>query len=267
MEEINACFDRPDERNIQYWEVIWAIWDLPKEFYIDDWVIQDQDEDWYPYGCVFFSDSQGSNIMNFLEGSDIRSSGKWMCEKAIELGKLDIKAGAYIVDWPKVWTIMGYLNWYAIIDTLELIKHSISNNRPVQCGSNKIGWSLATKENNWTVWPKDSYWHSIILNGYSDITKQFRIKQSYKKWDNWHQYLNYSDIWLLFPSKFSLIDKQDPIIINYKKKIMEWINIEKAKEAFEKWLWNGLDATKPATREEVATMILRWLEKLKDWLI
>ena len=45
---------------------------------------------------------------------------------------------------------------------------------------------------------------------------------------------------------------------------MENINIEKAKEAFTLGIWNGLDATKPASREETATMILRAIEKFKD---
>lgn len=42
---------------------------------------------------------------------------------------------------------------------------------------------------------------------------------------------------------------------------MEGITIEDAKKALEAKLWNGIDPQRPATREEVAAMILRAMQK------
>ena len=252
-----------DERNIQYSEVVWWLDTTPKSIYLNDnATIQDQNKEGYPYGCVFYSDSQGSNIMNFLEGSDVRSKGSEMCDYAEENGMFDPKSWAYIINWPKVGTKMGYLDGYAIVTTLEEIKHSIAHKRPVQCGSNQIDWFSATEENGWTVHAGKSYGHSIILDGYDDTKEHLRIKQSYDKWDSGHQFINYSELGLLYPTRFSLIDKADPIITNYKKSIMENITIDSAKTAFENGIWNGLDPKQPASREEVAAMIQRAFEKL-----
>lgn len=264
MEDLimNACHEWPiDERNIQYSEVVGGMETLPVSMYLNDWELQDQQKEGWTYGCVFYSDSHGSNIMNFIEGSTIRSKWSEMCNYAVENGYLDPKAGASIISWPKVGTKMGYLDGYAIVSTLEEIKHSIAHKRPVQVGSNKIDWFSANQDNGWTVSAGASYGHSIILDWYDDIKQQLRIKQSYNKWDNWHQYLNYSDLWLLYPTRFSLIDKEDPIISLYKKQIMENITIDSAKQAFEAGIWNWLNPKNPASREEVAAMIFRAINK------
>ena len=261
---VDACQEwQHDERNIQYSEIVGVIETLPVSMYLNDGApIQDQQKEWWMYGCVYYSNSQGSNLMNFIEGSTIRSKWSEMCAYAIENGLLDPKSGTWIINGPKVGTKLGFLDGYAEVQTLEEIKHSIANKRPVQCGSNKIDWQSANVDNWWTVLAWKSYWHSIILDGYDDRKEQVRIKQSYNKWDSGHQYLNYSDIWLLFPTKFSLIDKEDPIISLHKKTIMENITIESAKTAFTNWFWNGQNPKNSATREEVAAMIERVFEKL-----
>ncbi len=40
-----------------------------------------------------------------------------------------------------------------------------------------------------------------------------------------------------------------------QQKIRDTISLEWAKKAMEKWIWNGRNPKKPATREEVATMV------------
>lgn len=258
---VNACIDTPDERNIMYSDIVGAIQQIPSEYLIDDGDIQDQNKAWYPYGCVFFSDSQWSNIENFLEWSKVRSTGKELCDYAFSIGKFNPKSWAAIIDWPKVGTKLWYLDGYAIVSTLDEIKHSIANNRPVQCGANKIDWLSANESNDFTVSAWSGSAHSIILNGYSDSRKQVRIKQSYNRWDKGHQWLNYSDIDLLYPSRFSLIDKTDPLITNYKKTIMDNISIEEAKTAYTNGFWNWERPTETATRQEVAAMIQRAVSK------
>jgi hypothetical protein len=264
MEEIvNWCIEWfRDERNIMYSELMWGNTSIPNSMLLDDLQVQDQNEQGYPYWCVFFSDSQWSNIMNLIEWSDIRSTGNEMCDYALAQWLFDPTSGTLIKNWPKVWTALGFLSWYAEINTLEEIKHSIANKRPVQCGSNRINWFSATEQNWWTVSWWEAYGHSIILDWYDDNKKQLRIKQSYKKWDNGHQWLNYTDIWLLFPTKFSLIDKTDNIILQHKKKIMEGLKLEWSKKAFELNLWNGENPDKPISREESRAMLYRLYEKL-----
>lgn len=43
---------------------------------------------------------------------------------------------------------------------------------------------------------------------------------------------------------------------------MDAITIDAAKKAFNNGLWNGINPTQPATREEVAAMVERAFEKL-----
>jgi len=72
--------------------------------------------------------------------------------------------------------------------------------------------------------------------------------------------LRYSDFWLLFNSKYSLVDKEDPILA-YNKKIMNDIDLEKAKEWFKLWLWDWKRPRDNMSRQEVMTVLLRTMEK------
>ncbi len=262
-EFFNACHDVIDERDYEYQEVFWTISEdnIPDEYYIDDGDLQDQTK-WYPYGCVFFAQSQADNIMNFYEGSDLRNKWWELCDYAKSKNLFDPEYGALIINGPKVWLMLWFLSWYTKVSSLNEIKHSIANKRPVQVGSNKIAWDSWNSENWFTISWWDSYGHSVIITWYSDKTKKLRIKHAYKKWDSGFQYLNYSDLELLYPSRYSLIDKEDEKILAYKKSIMDNIKIEKAKTAFTNWFWNWTDPQENASREEVATMIQRAYEKL-----
>jgi len=175
---------------------------------------------------------------------------------------MDLKVWTYIVNWPKYLKMKWLIKWYALIHTLDEIKHSIDNNRPVSTWSNKINWrAWLNAPYILSEWP--SYWHAFLIIWYDDEKQLLTIKNSYwkERFDNGKNYLKYSDIWLLFNSKYSLIDAEDPIL-TYKKKIMDWINIEEAKTALTNWFWNGKNPTWTASREEVATMIQRLYIKL-----
>jgi len=58
-----------------------------------------------------------------------------------------------------------------------------------------------------------------------------------------------------------LIDKPEPII-NYKKEIMDNIDIPISKVAYELNLWSGERPTEPISRQEATAIIMRALEKL-----
>lgn len=262
-ETLDACYQWPiDERDYKYEEVCGSDWDIPDEYYIpDNGEIQDQNKAGYPYGCVFFSDSQGINLMNYVEWSSVRSSGKEMCDYAQNIGLFNPKSGAAIQSWPKVGQKLWYLAGYTTLSSLDEVLHSIANNRPVQCGSKQFRWNSATKENGWTISTGGTLWHSIIFDWYSKTRGQVRIKQSYDKWDKGHQWMNFSDFDKLFPSKFSLLDNPDTII-TYRKKLMDNITIDAAKTAFENNLWNGERPKDPITREECAAIVQRALDSL-----
>ena len=64
-------------------------------------------------------------------------------------------------------------------------------------------------------------------------------------------------------TRYAIIDKKDEErIYSYKSRIMDAISIEDAKKAFEDGIWNGLDPKNPATREEVAAIIYRAMQKM-----
>ena len=215
--------------------------------------------------CVFYSSAHGSNIQNFYEWSEVRIAGKALWLIALNQKLLDPKRGAAIQSGPALLKSEGYIDWWAKVHTIEAIKNSIFNYRPILVGTNNINWA-ETRKAPFIATAKGSYGHAFVIIGYDDIERQLICKNSYwtEKYDGWLFYISYENYsTILFPSKYSIIDSKDEII-TYKEKIMEWINIGKAKEAFEKGLWNGKDATEAASREEVATMILRGLEKLRD---
>lgn len=263
---IDYAIDVPDERDYEYEAIFGADEGLPSICIIDDLDYQDQSlEQITKYMCVFYSSAQGSNIQNHFEWSKVRVWGKELWLIAIDEGLLDIKAWAYIQSWPKLLRDEGYIDGWAKVNTIDTIRSSIYNQRPIVVWSNKVNWSDA-RVDPFIATLGDSYWHAFIIIWYDDIARQLICKNSYwdEKYDGWLFYISYDNYnEILYPSKYSLLDSKDPIL-EYKAKIMEWINIEKAKEAFELWLWNGKNATQTASREEVATMILRGLEKLRD---
>ena len=258
--------DLPDERDYNYDEIFGAEQKLPWKHIIDDEDYQDQSlEEITKYMCVFYSSSHGSNIQNYIELSDDYIEGKELGLIALDKWLLDPKAWAYIQSWPKLLRDLGYIDGWAKVNTIVEIKHSIYNDRPRVVWSNKIDWGTASvypfiaKEGN-------SYGHAFTIIGYDDNKELLICKNSYgtEKFDNGLFYIDYFDYQsILFPSKYSLIDSEDDIL-KYKREIMEGINIDKAKDAYDLGLWNGLNPTQNASREEVATMVLRWLEKLRD---
>ena len=255
----DACFDIPDERDYHYQELLWANKTLPWEFEID--LINDYQNQWLEditkYMCVFFSTTHWVNIWNYLEWWNEILKWKDLWLRALELWRLDLKKWAAIQHWPLTARDEKYISSWYLVDENN-IKQALFDWNPVVVGSNSLIWNKTTPEAG------KSYWHAVLIIGWNQYW--YIIKESYwkSKRDNWRQYLPYDLFGNLYTSKYALVDEPS-ILTLYIKKIMENINIEKAKEAFTLWLWNGLDATKPASREEVATMILRWLEKLKNW--
>jgi len=257
MIEVTWALDSFDERDYKYSDVFdIAGWGIPAKTIDLDTDYQNQSlEEITKYMCVFYNTAHWTNILNKIEWSKVFSKWKDLWLEAIDLWLLNPKAGAYIISWPKLLKKKWLISWYTRVSSIEEIKHSIMNNRPVSTWTNKIVWNY---QKPYIVSWGSSYWHAFLIIWYNDDKQLLTIKNSYwkEKFDNWLNYLKYSDIWLLFNGRYSLIDKEDPIL-NYKKKIMAWINIEEAKTALTNWFWNWTNPTWNATREEVATMIQR----------
>lgn len=261
------CRDVPDERNYRY-KVMFGIQnEYPRKYIMDKWDYQNQGfENITRYMCVYYSTAHGNNEQNIIEKSTVRISAKQFWLKAHEQGLLDLEAGTLLQNWPEFAKTLKYISGYSWVKELEEIKDSLVNNRPIVVGTNRASWK-STKRTPFILKKWKSYWHAFVIIGYDDNYEWGCLicKNSYwEKWgDNGNFYIKYSDYRkILFYSKFSLIDEIDPIL-DYKKKVMEKINIPMAKVGFELWIWNGLWATKPMTREEVVTVVLRTVEKIE----
>jgi len=270
----NACYDIPDERDYKYKDVfekefLWAENFISKSIldnveYQNQWL-----EEITKMWCVFYSTWHWSNEENFQEWSKIRIINKDLCIEAEKLWRLDLIKWASVSDWPRTAKDLLFISGWTLIETIEEAKHSIINKRPIVVWSNKINWSLWRKS-PFVLWWNSWSGHAVLIIWYDDDYEGwcFIIKQSYwkDKYDNWKQYLKYSDFWLLYTWKYSLIDSIDPIL-SYKQTIMDWINLPMAKVGFELWLYNWKDNEKPITREECVTVVVRTLEKLLKWEI
>lgn len=265
---VNAVYDVIDERNYNYDEVFWTQKEYPSKFIMDQWEYQNQwIEDITKYMCVYYSTWHWNNEQNIIEWSWVKINCKNFWLLASENNLLDLNAWTKLQNWPDFGIELKYISWYTKVRSLNDIKDSIINKRPIVIGTNKGNWKDA-KKTPFILTLGDSYGHAFVIIWYDDNYMWGCIicKNSYWNdwWDNWKFYIKYSDFKeILFYSKYSLTDEINPII-NYKQQIMDNINIEKAKDAFIAWIWNGKDASKPVTREECATMVMRALEKLQE---
>jgi len=262
--QVTWALDSSDERDYNYSDVFEVAWSIQNKHNIIDRV-DDYQNQWLEeitkFMCVFYNSTHWTNILNEIEWSDVFQDAKELWLEAIDKKLLDPKFWAYIVNWPKLLKLKWLISWYALVKTLDDIRHSIDNNRPISTWSNKLDWKYWKKiPYILREWP--SYWHAFLIIWYDDIRQVLIIKNSYGDWvfDEWKNYLKYSDIWLLFHSKYSLIDAVDPIL-TYKQKIMANIDLEKAKEAFELWLWNWENPRENMSRQEVMTVLMRTFEK------
>jgi len=64
--------------------------------------------------------------------------------------------------------------------------------------------------------------------------------------------------WTYFPSAFIYLKEEE-----IESELEKNIDLEKAVEWYKLWLWNWLNPRKPASRQEVITMIMNAIEKLK----
>jgi len=268
--EVNACYDQEDERDYKYSdvfaeEIAWTDALLSKCI-LDNVEYQNQGlEDITKMMCVFYSTAHTNNEENYQEWSDVRIDAKEFWIIAKRKGRLSDK-WALVSAWPKTARELNYIKGWTLIKTVNEAKLSIMNKRPIVVWSNTIQWSK-WYEKPFVLWWDSGSWHAVCIIWYDDEYEGgcFIIKNSYwaERYDNWKMYLKYQDFGLLFWSKYSLIDTEDPIIA-YKKKIKEMIDLDLAKTWYELWLWNGNNPREPISRQETIVVIMRAIEKLVE---
>ena len=260
-ELVNWCMDIPDNRNYSYSEIAWANIELPTSCIIDD--INDYQnqglEDITAYMCVAYSTTHWVNILNNIEKFwEWDYNAKEFGLKMVELWRLDTKAGAYIIDWPKTAKELGRIAWYFQVRTIDEVKQAIVNWHPVVTWSNQLIWGNICK-----AWKNEG--HCILAIWYNEIG--LIIKQSYwiNKRNKWTNLLPYELFDKLFYTKLALIDSPNTIL-QYKQQIMNNITNWVAKIAYEKKAWNWENPTKQITTEEAVAIIYQNREYLENKL-
>ena len=257
-EMINACIDIPDDRDYGYEEICWNN-DLPEDFIIDD--KNDYQNQWLEeitkYMCVFFSSTHWLNILNELEWvweKDIKWKDIWLI--ANDKWLLDLEKWALIKNWPSLLKWLWHIKGYFLVNENN-IKQAIYDWHPIVVWSRSLKWwypCIAEQRN----------WHAVLIIWWNK--EWYIIKNSYwkERFNKWLNLLPYNLFDKLYQSKFALIDTENPIL-QYKKQIMDNIDLEWAKKLFEKWLWNWKNPRTNMSRQEVMQVLFRVLEKLEKW--
>lgn len=261
MIEKDYCLDNPDLRNFSYNEIAWANINLPTSYIIDDTTdYQNQGlEKVTQYMCTAFATTHGVNILNNIENlweEDYIAKDFWL--KMVDLWRLNVETGAYIIDWPKTAKELWRIAWYFQVYTIEDVKKAIYEWHPVVTWSNKLAWDDV-------CYAKENYGHCILIIGYNE--KWLIIKQSYwkNKRANWTNLLPYNLFDKLMYTKLALVDNPNTIL-TYKQKLMAEITNGIAKVAYEKGRWNWEKAKEKITTEESVAILYPNIEYLENKL-
>lgn len=152
---------------------------------------------------------------------------------------------------------MWWIDATARIDTLQGMKNALKNWAFIYTGSSKCSRPKASQQKRFVY---DTNWapHAFSIIADEPATREFIAINSFwvSRWDKWYFAIPYSDIEHLF-TRYAIIDKDDTWLIKNLKYEQEF------KEAVELWITNWLTPNEPATRKQVAVMVLRWT-KLKN---
>lgn len=202
------ALDKYDERNFHYEAIAWADMQnvsLPRRYVMQDNYYTDQWYFWrYRFWCVPFSTTNALN-----EVLHTKKDSKDLFEEMVSQWLLDINLWAYVIDWPKTAQKIGWIDWYTQVSTIEQMKHSLYNNRPIVSWTDKANWNLI-KQLPFLIWYlKSSYWHAFCIVWYDNELNGwcFICENSYWiwMWDKGRFYLKYSDVdRILFNTRLAL---------------------------------------------------------------
>ena len=268
MDEIfSAAVDEPSSLDYEYSEaLLWAEVSYPESFELLPDDIQNQ---WAEFvtrmACTRYGMTHVVNAQNLMVSKEtwteyVRIIAKTVWEEYLKTNPYAESEWATLQSSLEQFRKNWYCSGYAKVTTVDEIKHAISKWRLIFTGSNNGNWTKVRDEKTYDV-KANSSWHAFCIVGYDK--EFFYAINSY--WNsNWRFAIPVSLIWTTY-SKYAVTDVNDErILSDYKKRIMDSINIEDAKKAFESKIWNWTNPTNTATREEVAAMIYRAIESLKN---
>jgi len=118
-------------------------------------------------------------------------------------------------------------------------------------------------QDNWIInaenFPK-KWWHLVRTNFNDNVIK---IDDNYVWSKKYNTYINnkikeLKNNWVYFPSAYLFLFEK-----TMKDTIKENIDLEWAKEMFDKWYWNGLNPRKSMSRQEVMTVFNKLMKDLQ----
>ena len=121
---------------------------------------------------------------------------------------------------------------------------------------------IRDSQDNWVIDNNNrikwNFWH--LLSAHKDwqikIDDNYIWQKDFNTWEN-RFLVDLQKSWLYFPSAYYFLNHKDMTIRN-------WIDIEGAKLAYDKWYWNGRNPQAPMTRQEVMAVINR-VEEANRW--
>ena len=271
MPEVNACFDEIDDRNYIYNDIFGSEDDnIPEEFVMFPEIIENQ---WIDQimrmSCTRQSPCHIVNAQNenrtketWIKSERVQVKPIWL-ERLKEYPLAETQWDS-ILSGLKQMKSLWHITGYSVLSSEMEMKQSIIKWRLIATGSKDWNWS---KVRAWEDYEQRTdgkmVWHAFCIVGYT--TRGWIWLNSY--WpDNWPFIIPYSLTNTLF-TRYAVLDERDEeAILLYKKRIMSEITIEDAKKALEAKIWNGTDPKKPASREEMAAVVYRAIEKLKQEL-
>lgn len=259
IEILDSCQDDPSWLDLDYVTIFGEEVNLPDKVFINSTEVQNQALHRVPStasACTCFGASHCINEANVIEKSNINTTGEALWNLALLLGAKS--PGGWTLIWAlelirKEWFIESYTKVF----WLHQIKQALANNQLIFTWSSNINRKKTQYESDShiAIVEKNQAGHCFMINGYDDEKQIIICRNSFGPQynDNGHFYLRYEDVDCLFSTyaitDFPNIDK----VKAYKKALDESM----LKEAQEQGIWNGLNWSSPATREEVVLMIMR----------
>jgi len=266
--------------------------ELPSEFCHTITEVQDQRKAKYPNGCSCYS---WSHIFNII-ARFMKTTGDNLRTNAVENETGNPKIWRAMSLALAMFRRLLLTDWYASIskDNTYLIKKRIYEVGPLMTWSNKIDRVAMAKAKTKKAIIKSWPWHFFALVGWSDSRRVWIMRDSF--WmlrGDWHFELSYEDINALF-TLISMTTKEETSILKQNKDeiafnacVAKWITSWKERDRnatrgevaimlgrLKYWLlsdtellqktkadglWNGEGNSKDILREDVFTMLNRFV--------
>lgn len=124
---------------------------------------------------------------------------------------------------------LGLAAGYTLITSVEAMKQALYERQLIQIATGKINWLATVRDNDNVIVPGQCYNHSMAIEGYDDDLHGgcFIIRNSLGEFGKYRgrHFLKYTDFWILFPSKYAYIDKNNKEMIEQYK---AYVKVERA---------------------------------------